>query len=131
MNKEDRNKVLAGSDSYLSVEEGEHIIKRVLAHHGKVPIAFIDALDDGPDVQIALGTREGYRGKGYGSQVAKECIDWVKDSNKYLKKNQIVWGVRVDNAGSIAIAKKNGFSLDPDSYSDDKTWVNYVLKLKN
>ena len=30
---------------------------------------------------------------------------------------------------SIAIAKKNGFKLDKNSYSKDKKWVNYVKKL--
>lgn len=42
--------------------------------------------------------------------------------NKHPKernKRDVIWGVRTDNISSIKIAKKLGFVIDENSYSDD------------
>lgn len=133
MNADDKNKVLAGSDHYLSLEEGEYVMKRFVKNYGKIPVSFFDIMEeDETSLNVALGTRSGdkYRGKGYGSEVAEQAIKWIEKNKKRLTQSQIVWGVRTDNVGSIRIAEKNGFVLDEDSYSDDGEWVNYIKKLK-
>lgn len=40
MSKDDRDKVLAGSNSYLNYEEGSHVAKRVLKKIGDIPVSF-------------------------------------------------------------------------------------------
>lgn len=133
MNQSDREKVLAGSDAYLSIEQGEHVVKRILQKDGNIPVSFFDLLEDEDyTLQVALGTRSGdaYRGKGYASKVAQKGLDYIKKNKDLLPYKRIVWGVMTDNTGSIKIAKKNGFEIDPDSYSKDKKWVNYVYNLE-
>ena len=133
MNETDREKVLAGSDAYLSVEQGEHVVKRVLQKDGDVPISFFDLLEDEDfTLQVALGTRSGdsYRGKGYASKVAQKGLNYIKKNKNRLPYKRIVWGVMKDNIGSIKIAKKNGFEIDPNSYSKDGKWVNYIYDLE-
>lgn len=132
MNKEDKDKVLAGSKEYLSYEQGSAVVKRVLKKIGDKPVSFFDILDDGDSLNLAMGTRSGkeYRGRGYGSEVAKKGVKWIEDHKDELDQTQVVWGVKTSNKASIRIAEKNGFKLDKDSYSDDHEWVNYVKKLK-
>ena len=133
MSPDDRDKVLAGCDRYLDLEEGEHVAKRALKEIDGVPVSFFDILEDSEDTFVlSLGTRSGeqYRGKGYASEVADQAMTWLEKNKKRLPQKKIVWGVRVDNIGSIKIAEKHGFELDKDSYSDDGKWVNYVRKLK-
>lgn len=133
MSKDDREKVLDGSDSYLSIDEGEHIAKRVLKKVNEIPVSFFDILEDSDDTFVlALGTRSGdeFRGKGYASAAADQAMSWIEKNKKRLTQNKIIWGVRVDNIGSIRIAEKHGFEIDPDSYSDDGLWVNYVKRIR-
>ena len=129
MNKYDRDRVLAGSDHYLNFEEGSSVAKRVLKKVGTKPVAFFDVLEDGDTLQVALGTHNDYRGRGYGSEVTRKAMKWVDNNIDKIGQKQIVWGVKTDNVGSIRIAEKNGFVKDNKSYSKDKTWVNYVKKL--
>lgn len=132
MNKKDRYAVLAGSSEYLNLDEGEHVVKRFVKNYGKIPVSFFDLLqEDDVNLQVALGTRSGkeYRGKGYASDVAKQAIDYLKKNRNKFSYRTVTWGVLVSNRASIKIAQNNGFVLDPNSYSDDGKWVNYVLKL--
>lgn len=132
MSKEERYRLLAGDDYYLSVEQGGTVCKRVLKQIGDIPVAFIDVFDqaDGT-LNIALGTRAGedYRNKGYASEVTDKALKWIDRSAKKIGAKEAVWGVKTDNIGSIRIAKKYGFVIDETSYSDDGEWVNYVKKL--
>ena len=111
---------------YLTLEQGQFVAKRFLKEVGDTPVAFFDILEDyDTSLNVALATRAGYRGKGYAKELANKGKKWFDSQNRY---KQMIWGVRVDNLGSIKIAKDLGFKLDEDSYSDDKQWVNYVYK---
>lgn len=114
---------------YLDIEEGEHVMHRILQKCGDIPVSFFDLFDDNETINVALATRAGdeYRGKGYGYKGAKQAMDWLKENPDIWKGRTIVWGVRSDNEGSIKIAKKLGFEFEPGSESDDG-WVNYVYK---
>lgn len=131
-NKHDRELLGLKSENeqYLTLEEGEHVIKRILKKYGDTPVAFFDMLDDGSTVNVALGTRSGeeYRGKGYASKAVKDGLRWYEQHADELGRMPVVWGVRTDNDASIKIAKKNGFVEDPDSISKDGKWINYVRK---
>lgn len=135
MNKEDKRKILAGSSYYLKNDQYSSVVKRSIQRdkNGKA-VSFMDLLDDGDEMQLAIGTRSGkqYRGKGYASKAAKECMDWVKKNKSKLKYKRIVWGVAANNTASIKIAEKNGFKLDPKSRSmyEGEEWINLVYKLK-
>lgn len=139
MNKKDRNRVLAGSKNYLDREQYSSVVKRSVQrdNNGKA-ISFMDLLDDEDILQVALGTRSGkqYRGKGYASKAASECMKWIKRNKSKLPHKKIVWSVAEDNIGSIKIAQKNGFVLDPKSRhkyhhgESNEMWIDYIYKLK-
>lgn len=118
------------NEEYLSVEQGEYVLKRVLLKHGNTPIAFFDMLDDGDTVNIALGTRSGeeYRGKGYASSVAKKGIDWYEKHKSEFENKPLVWAPKKSNEASIKIAEKLGFEKDPSSEKEDSEWINYLKK---
>lgn len=117
---------ISQGEAYLSVEEGEHVIYRALKEVGDIPISFFDALDDGNQINLAMATRKGnsYRGKGYGSKAAKQCMRYLEKHPEKRAGRDIVWGVREDNEASIRIAKKLGFVEDVNSHNNG--WVNYV-----
>lgn len=130
MSADDRYKVLVGDDHYLNKEEGSHVVKRSITKVNGKAASFIDLLDDGKQLQVAIGTRAGdeYRGKGYGYKAAKNALGWYEKHKYELPYEEIVWGVLVDNYGSIRIAEKLGFEKDETSISDDGKWINYVKK---
>lgn len=133
MNRRERDYVLAGSDHYLNRNERSTIAKRVVLNDKSgTPVSFFDLLEDGPHLQVALGTRAGsrYRGKGYGSKAAEKAIRWADKYGDKLHQRDIIWGVNVANKGSIRIAEKNGFKIDRSSYSDDGQWVNYIRPVR-
>lgn len=117
---------------YLTVDQCEYIIHREIQKVGEVPVSFFDMLDDGNTINLAMATRKEkeYRGKGYASKAASQAMDWLDKHPKERKNRDVIWGVRVDNAASIAVAKKLGFEEDPDSLSDDGKWINYVNKVR-
>lgn len=116
---------------YLTIDEGEHVIHRVLKQIGSIPVSFFDMLDDGDTIQLALATRSGssYRGKGYSSKAAEQAMKWLIKHPDIRNGRDIVWGVREDNSASIAIAKKMGFIEDKHSHRNG--WVNYVNKVNH
>lgn len=133
MNHDDRDKVLAGQDEYLTEDQYSTVVKRLIGRYKNTPVSFFDIMqEDDQNLNISLGVRSGkkYRGKGYGSKIAKQGMDWIEKNKSKLSQNTVTWGVRTDNDASIKIAKKNGFVLDDTSYSDDGKWVNYVKKIK-
>ena len=133
MSSDDKEKLaIHKGEGYLTYEQGSAVVKRILEKQGNKPISFFDLLDDGDNINVALGTRAGkkYRGKGYANSAVSKGMDWVDKNKDLIGNKNIVWGVRTDNKGSIRLAEKHGFKLDPNSYSDDKKWVNYVKKLK-
>lgn len=133
-NNKDRKKLGLKSkkEEYLTIEQGEYVLKRSLQKHGNVPVAFFDMLDDGDSINVALGTRSGkeYRGKGYATKAVKRGMQWYEKNASKFGNKPVVWGVRTDNEASIKLAKKHGFIEDPNSLSNDKKWINYVKKYK-
>ncbi len=122
---------LHGNDEeYLTLDQGEYVVKRILLKDKNIPIAFFDILDDGNSMNIAIGTRSGdsYRGKGYATRVAKAGINWYdKNASKFGNK-PLVWAPQLENTVSRRIAENLGFELDPSSISKDGKWINYVKR---
>lgn len=111
---------------YLSLDQGEYVIKRCIKYVDNVPVSFFDLLDDTDHINLALATRAGdqYRGNGYAHEVASQAIDWIHKHPEVRQNRNIIWGVREDNIGSISIAESLGFQRDDASYNDG--WINYV-----
>lgn len=66
---------LEAEDGYLSMEQGEYIVKRFLDTDGNTPVAFFDVLSSGIDtktnkenVHVALAVSSKYQGKGKGRE---------------------------------------------------------------
>ena len=114
----------------MSLEQGEHVLKRILLKEGKTPVAFFDLLDDGDTINVVLGTRssEKYRGKGYASTAAKKGLEWYEKHKEEYGNKIVVWAPKLENKASIKIAEKNGFERDETSISEDGEWINYLKK---
>ena len=131
MDKDEKEKLAVEDDEeYLTFEQGASVAKRILiSDASSTPVSFFDLLeDDDGRVNVALGTKSGpeYRGKGYASKAAKQGMKWYEANKEKFGYKEVIWGVRTDNAASIRIAEKNGFKIDPNSYSADGKWVNYT-----
>ena len=89
-----------------------------LTKYEDIPISFVEIWvnQKHSDVgQIALATRNdpNYRGKGYASRDVKRAIDWAdRYGNMTLK--ELEWWVEKSNTPSINLAKKYGFTPDPE-----------------
>ena len=131
MSKKDKDKLLVGDDQYLTIEQGEHVVKRFLNKHGDTPISFFDLLEiNEPGYETTLnatvGTRSGdeFRGKGYASKCVKKGMTWFEHNKDRLGYTRVQWWARNDNAGSRKLAEKNGFVVDGNTNFEG--WTRYV-----
>jgi len=120
------------NETYMTYEEGSHVVKRVLKKDGDIPVAFFDILDDGPTANVVIGTRhdDAYRGKGYATKAAAEGMRWYAKNKERLGFEKLYWGVRTDNTPSIKIAKKLGFKGKPGRkwrYPNGESWSTYYI----
>lgn len=124
MSKKDKKLLNLDSDNYLSLAEGQFVVKRILLKHKNTPISFFDLLRDGDNLEVAIGSRSGeeYRNKGYATAVAKKGMKWCEENRD--RWDTIRWGAKKENTASNKLAKKMNFKL---AKSDD-TWNNYVYK---
>lgn len=115
---------------YLTSEQGAWVVKRLIKEVGDTPVAFLDFLNDGDNVAIAIGTRGGdeYRNKGYASQLVKEGMEWYDRNKDRIGKEKVFWAARTDNASSRRLAEKNNFKMNKRRSDDD--WTLYEYKKK-
>lgn len=94
---------------YLTMQEGEFVVKRFLKKNGDIPVAFLDLLSDGDNLNVALAVRnsEDARGKGVATELAKKAVNWANKNPDMYKK--IVWGTNWENKASQRVAEKAGF----------------------
>ena len=92
---------------YLSIDEGEWVIKRILLKEKNTPVAFFDVYGDGRTANIALGVRGDKQGKGYGSKVTQKGMDWIdKNLSNY---EHVEWSALESNVASQKLAEKHNF----------------------
>lgn len=97
----------------FSIEQTQHIAKRILIKQGNKPVSMIEAWDSdynkGP-LEIAIATRSGkeYRGKGHATKLTSDMLKWF---DRYGSKHysEIQWWANIQNSGSNALAKSQGF----------------------
>lgn len=119
-------KNLEAEKGYLSFEQGQFVVKRILLKDGDKPVAFFDFIDRGQkngkqNLSVALAVREEEQGKGYGSKVTKQGMDWINKHSDEL--GTIEWGTKKNNKASQSLAKKNGFIYDKKK--SNKNWNMY------
>lgn len=117
------------SKEWMSLNEGENVVKRFIKEVGNKPVAFLDIIEGGSkftghQYEIGIATRSGrkYRGKGYASELGKKAVDWIKKHPDIMDKD-VVWIADPRNTASNKIAKNLGFSYDEER-SQGK-WDNY------
>ena len=116
---------------YLSIEEGEWVVKRFLARHGNEPVGFFDIFDSSStrgtkSVDVAIGVKNdpSVRGKGVATKLAKRGMKWVeKNKDKF---DTIYWEPYKENVASQNLAKKFGF----EKYDEGSDFITYRKKVK-
>lgn len=123
-------------------EIAKQLVKRFVVERDldEIPVSFVEiwANWEAPKRgHIAVATRSGdeYRDKGYASRAVSEMKKWY-DKYGHKKIEELDWEARVDNDGSIALAKKFGFEYQPweklydehgwDPREEDKKWSHYT-----
>ena len=120
-----------GSNEFLTLQEGEYVVKRFLEKDGDIPVAFLDIMTTTREghLTVAIGTDPNYRGQGRALKLAQQGVKWFdKNADKY-GATYLGWGAYKENTGSTHIAEKIGFEYEADK-SDDE-WSVYGYSRKN
>jgi len=117
---------------WLSLDEGENVVKRFIKEVGNKPVAFLDIMEGGSRFtetryEIGIATRRGrkYRGKGYATELGKQAVDWINKHPEIMNK-EVAWIADPSNTPSNKMAKNLGFVYDEEESSS--RWDN-VYKL--
>ena len=127
LNSKDRKNLLGGDSEYLTMEQGQFVVKRFLLKDGNKSVAFMDFIDQGQsdngkqNLTVAIAVRGDEHGKGYGQKVAKKGMNWI-DKNMD-KIGDVEWGALRGNEASQNLAKKMGFKYDEKR--SDEEWAKY------
>ena len=130
LSDDDKRKVIAGSKippkEFTNDEEytSPAHVKSFIARYKDVPVSIFDVWSEGDgNVATSVMTRgeEKYRHKGYASRVTEKGIQWIDSNYDILSA---YWDVRKDNAASIALAKKHGFT-QMKGEGRDPAWTAY------
>lgn len=119
-----------GSKEWLSIQEGEFVVKRFIKEHGDTPVSALDIMTTTKDghLTVAIMTNPNYRGSGEASKLASKAVDWFdKNADKYGAV-ELGWGAYANNKASRSIAEKSGFKYNKKA-SDDE-WSVYDYKKK-
>lgn len=121
-----------GSKEWLTIEEGEFVVKRFLTKNGDTPIAALDIMTTTKDkhLTVALMTNPKYRGSGEASKLAKKGYDWfTKNADKYGAIS-LGWGAYASNKASRHIAEKTGFKYNKKASDDEWSVYDYNIRKK-
>lgn len=115
---------------YLTKEDGEIVVHRILEKFGDDPVGFLDITkyndfsDREVDIAIAVKNDPTVRGKGLAKKMAKKGMDWLeKNKDKF---DTAYWGAYKENIPSRRVAEGLGFE---QIYEDDER-VTYRKKVK-
>lgn len=130
LSKEDKR--LLGDDvpskEYLTLQEGEYVVKRFLSRDGNTPAAFLDIMTTTKQghLTVALATKPEYRAQGRALKLAQQGKKWFeKNADKYNYVH-LSWGAYAENTGSRKIAEKAGFKYEPENSTAD--WAEYGIR---
>lgn len=130
MSKQDKSMMGETGNEFLTVDEGEFVVKRFLDKDGDIPAAWLDIMTTQKQghLTVAIGTNPDYRGQGRALKLAQKGVDWFdKNADKY-GATYLGWGAYKKNVGSTKIAEKVGFEYESDKSNDD--WSVYGYRPK-
>ena len=126
-----KDKTLLGDDNnskeFLTMQEGEYVVKRFIDRDGDIPVAFLDIMTTTKEghLTVALGTDPKYRGQGRALKLAQKGVKWFdKNADKY-GATYLGWGAYSSNTGSRHIAEKVGFKYEPENSDDEWSVYGY------
>lgn len=113
---------------WLSLDEGEYVVKRYIKQIGNQPVAAIDLMTTTKKghLTVAIMTDPDYRGKGYASELVKKGMTWYDKNKEKLGFTELGWGAYQTNIGSKKIAEKSGFTYNKEKSNDE--WAVYDYK---
>lgn len=117
---------------YLTLDQGESVVKRTLLKIGNTPVSFLDLLDDGDKLTVSVATRSGteYRRKGYADKVAKKTDQWIKRNPDKLKDYKYIsWFVLDTNDASKKLAANNGYTFEKKVKQNGRVYSRYIKRL--
>lgn len=94
----DEDKHLIGDDEHrkewLTVEEGEFVVKRFISKDKDVPVSAIDIMTTTREghLTVAIMTDPKYRGKGYAYKTAKKGVEWYDKNKDRIGATSLSWG---------------------------------------
>ena len=124
MSDKDKKLLNLSTDTYLTKEEGRFVVKRFMSYYKDIPVTFFDLLRDGDNLEVALGTRSDYRGKGFALKTAKKGMDWCEKNRD--KFDMVRWSAKKENIPSSKLAEKLNFTFDEKLSNEE--WNQYIYK---
>ena len=127
-------KHLLGDDKnlkeFLSIEEGEYVVKRFIDKEGDIPVAFLDIMTTTKPghLTVALATKPEYREQGRALKLATKGKEWFDKNADKIDATYLEWGAYTENKPSRQVAEKVGFKYEKKK-SDDE-WAVYGYKKK-
>lgn len=121
------------SKEYLSTEQGEFVVKRLLDRDGDKPVAFLDIMTTTKrgELAISLATDPDYRGQGRAAKLAKKSTDWFDKNGAKNGFEYLDWSALKENTASQKVAEKAGFTY----IKENGDWLIYRydprIKLKD
>ena len=97
-------------DAMLAVSKGAAFLE----YEKDTPVSFLYLQDYN---NVVIGTREGYRNKGYASKNVEKAKEWLENSG--VKNASLEWESLEENKASQRLAEKSGFyrTEDFDGYN--------------
>ena len=107
-------------------EHTNYALKSFIAYDKKKPVSTVTAWKQREgEAAISIMTRKDYQGKGYGSNLVREGMQWLETSG--IKR--VYWGANIHNNPSIELAKAAGFKYMKMANYNDRMSVIYVKDL--
>lgn len=113
---------------WLTAEEGEYVVKRIIAKDGNTPISALDIMTTTKPgyLTVAIMTDPKYRGQGRATEIAKQGLDWYKRNGSRMGFTSLGWGAYRKNIASRTVAQKIGLNYWPDE--SDSEWTVYTYE---
>ncbi len=114
-----------GAKEWLTIQEGEYVVKRMMKKIGNEPVSAIDIMTTTKNghLTVAIMTDPNSRGSGYASELVAKGVKWYDKNKKRLHATSLSWGAYQSNTASKRIAEKSGFKYNKKASSDD--WAVY------
>lgn len=122
-----KEKALIGDDEnakeYLSTDEGEYVVKRLVDRSDDKPVAFLDMMTSTKpgELIVTVATDPDYRGQGRAEKLARKGIKWFDKNGAKYGFEYLDWGFYEENKASQKVAEKVGFKF----FKQNDDWIVY------